>query len=65
MERMDESRLGRRVLTAEVSGGRVRGRPRFGWMEGVKVTLGHRGMTVVAERRCARYRNEWRALVHM
>ena len=31
---------------AEVSGGRVRGRPRFGWMDGVKVALGNKGMTV-------------------
>ena len=33
---------------AEVSGGRVRGRPRLGWMDGVKVALGNRGMTVEA-----------------
>ena len=39
---MDESRLARRVMMAEVSGGRVRGRPRFGWREGVKVALGNR-----------------------
>ena len=31
---------------AEVSGGLVRGRPRLGWMDGVKVALGNRGMTV-------------------
>ena len=37
VERMDEYRMARRVLMAEVSGGRVRGRPRLGWMEGVKV----------------------------
>ena len=36
----------RRVLMAEVSGGRVRGRPRLGWIDGVKVSLGNRGMTV-------------------
>ena len=30
---------------AEVSGGRVRGRPMLGWMDGVKVALGNRGMT--------------------
>ena len=42
VERLDESRMARRVLTAEVSGGRVRGRPRFGWIEGVKVALGLR-----------------------
>ena len=27
---------------AEVSGGRARGRPRLGWMDGVKVALGTR-----------------------
>ena len=62
---MDESRLARRVMMAEVNGGRVRGKPRFGWMEGVKVALGNRGMTVDAARRCARDRNQWRALVRM
>ena len=46
MERMDEYRMARRVLMAEVSGGRVRRRPRLGWMVGVKVGLGSRGMTV-------------------
>ena len=30
---------------AEVSWGRVRGRPRLGWMDGVKVAVGNRGMT--------------------
>ena len=42
---MDEYRMARRVLMSEVSGGRVRGRPRLGWMDGVKVALGNRGMT--------------------
>ena len=44
VERMDEYRMTRRVLLAEVSGGRVRGR--LGWMDGVKLALGNRGMTV-------------------
>ena len=39
VERMDEYRMARRVLMAEVSGGRIRGRPRLGWMDGVKVAL--------------------------
>ena len=47
---MDEYRLARRVLMAKVSGGRVRGRPRFDWMDGLKVALGNRGMTVEAAR---------------
>ena len=50
----------RRVLMEEVIGGPVQGRPRLGWMDGVKVALGNRGMTVEASRR-----KDWRALVHM
>ena len=38
---------------AEVSGGWVRGRPRLGWLNGVKVALGNRGMMVEAARQCA------------
>ena len=56
---MDEYRMARRVLMAEVSGGRVQGRPRLGWMDGVKVTLGNRGMTVEAARQYAKDRKEW------
>ena len=59
---MDEYRMARRVLMEEVSGGRVRGRPRIGWMDGVKVALGNRGMTVEAVRQCAKDRKEWRTL---
>ena len=40
--------ISRSVLMAEVSGGRVRERPRLGWMDCVKVALGSRGMTVEA-----------------
>ena len=50
VERMDKYRMARRVLMAEVSGGRARGRPRLGWMDGVKVALGNRVMTEEAER---------------
>ena len=58
VERMDDYRMGRSLLMAEVSGGRVRGRPRFGWMDGVKVALGNRGMTVEAARQFAKDRKE-------
>ena len=54
VERMYEYRMARRVLVAEVSRGRVRERPRLSWMDGVKVTLGNRGMTVEAARQCAK-----------
>ena len=43
--------MARRVLMAEVSEGRVGGRPRLGWMDGVRVALGNRGMTVEAARK--------------
>ena len=65
VERMDEYHMARRVLMADVSGGRVQGRPRLGGMDGVKVALGSRGMTVTAERQLAKDRKAWRALVHM
>ena len=48
VKRMDEYRIARRVLMAEVSEGRPRNRPRLGWMDGVKVALGNRRMTVQA-----------------
>ena len=57
--------MARRLFTAEVSGGRVRSRQRFGWIDRVKVALGNRGMTVEAVRQCAKDRKEWRALEHM
>ena len=53
---MDEYRMARRVLMAEVNGGRVRGRPRLAWMDGVKVALGNRGITFEAARQCAKDR---------
>ena len=38
------------VLMVEESG-RVRSRPMLGWMDGMKVALGNRGMTVEAARK--------------
>ena len=58
VERMEEYRMSMRVLMADVSRGRVRVRPLLGWMDGVKVALGNRGMTVEAARQCEK---EWRA----
>ena len=65
VERIDEYRMARSVLMAKVSEGQVRGRSRLGWMDGVKVALGNRGMMVEAVRQCAKNRKEWIALVHM
>ena len=49
----------RRVLMAEVSGGRLEGRPRLGWMHGVKVALGNRGMTVGVARKIGKSGEPW------
>ena len=46
VEKMDEYRMVRSVLMAEVSGGWVRGRPRLCCMDGVKVVFCNRGMPV-------------------
>ena len=48
MERMDEYRIAKRVLMAEVSGAPVQSRQRLVWMNAVKVSLGCRVMTVEA-----------------
>ena len=58
VERMDEYHMARRVLMVEVSGGQVCGRPRLGWMDGVKVALGSRGMTVEAAHQCPKDQKE-------
>ena len=54
-----EYRMARTVLITKVSGGRVRGRPRLGWMDGVKMVLGSKRMTVEAARQ--KDSKEWRA----
>ena len=36
VERMDDDRLLKKVVSARVDGRGARGRPRFGWMDGVK-----------------------------
>ena len=51
MERMDEYRIPRMMLMAEVSIVRMRGKPRLGQMDGVKVALGSTGMMVEAARK--------------
>ena len=50
VERMDEYCITRRVGVdvLEESGGQERGRLRLGWIDGVKMAMGNRGMTVEA-----------------
>ena len=59
MERIDEYRVARRVLMAEVSGELVRGRSRLGWTDGVKVALGNRGMTLKAAGKIGKSGEPW------
>ena len=62
---MDEYRMARRVLMAEISEMRVQERQRLGWTNGVKVALYNREMMEEAGQQFAKDRKEWRALVHM
>ena len=57
----NEYRMTRRVVMAEVSGGRVRGTPWLCWMDGVKVAFGQQRDDGGG---CAS-KEGWRALVHM
>ena len=62
VERMDDDRLLKKVVSARVDGRGAKGRPRFGWMDGVKKALRDK-MGVREERERARNRNEWRRMV--
>ena len=63
VERMDDERLLKKVMNAKVNGRSARGRPRFGWMDGVKRTLNDRALDVREASERARDRNEWRMIV--
>ena len=65
VERMDDYRMARSVLMAEVSGGRVRRETEVrldGWSEGgIRQQTNDGG----GYAECAKDRKEWRSLVHM
>ena len=63
VERMDNERLLKKVMNAKVDGRSARGRPRFGWMDGVKRALTDRRMDMREASERARNRNEWRMIV--
>ena len=63
MERMENERLLKRVMNAKVNGRGVRGRPRLGWIDGVRKALQERGMDVREARERAKDRNDRRAIV--
>ena len=62
VERMDDKRLLKRVVNARVDGRGARGRPRLGWMEGVKKALNGR-MSVREAKKRAKDKTEWRGML--
>ena len=62
VERMEDGRLLKKVVNARVEGRGARGRPRFGWMDGVKKALKN-SMDVREAKERARNRNEWRRVI--
>ena len=50
-------------MNAEIGGRSARGRPRFGWMDGVKRALNDSRMDAREASERARDRNEWRIIV--
>ena len=64
VERMEDERLTKKVMNSKADGRNVRGRPRFGWMDGVKKALNDRRLNVREAKERARDRNEWRVIVN-
>ena len=60
---MDNERLLKKVMNAKVDGSIARGRPRFGWMDGVKRAPNDRRMDIREASEHARNRNEWQMIV--
>ena len=58
LDRMDNETLLKRVLSTKVVYKYARGRPKLGWMGGVKRTLRERGINVTEAKEHARNRNE-------
>ena len=63
VDRMDNERLLKKVMNAEIDGRSARGRPRFGWMAGLKRALNDRRMDIREASERARNRNGWRMIV--
>ena len=58
LERMDDEQLLKKIMNAKVDGKSARGRPRIGWMDGVKRVLNDRRMDMREASERARNRNE-------
>ena len=60
---MDNERLLKKVINAKIDGRSAKGRPRFGWMDGVRRALNDRRMDVKEASERARNGSEWRTIV--
>ena len=56
---MDNEQLLKKVMNAKVDGRSARGRPRFGWMDGVERALNDGWMDMREASERAVNRNEW------
>ena len=63
LERMDESRLVKRVYRGECVGNKRRGRPRTKWIKSVELCLEKRNLGLDEARGLVHNRNEWRGIV--
>ena len=63
LERMDESRLVKRVYMGECVGNKRRSRPRTKWIKSVKLCLEKRNLGLDEARGLVHNRNEWRGIV--
>ena len=59
VERMDNEQLLKKLMNAKVDGRSARGRPRSGWIDGVKRALNDSRMDVREASKRARNRNKW------
>ena len=62
VERMDEGLWPRKVKAAKVEGRLGRGRPRFGWLDGVRRALAIREVGLQEAKQLASERSVWRIL---
>src|SRR5678815_1751450 len=63
MERMNDSRLVKRMYSGECVGNRPAGRPKEKWIESVKECLEERNVSLAEARRKMHNRSEWRSFV--
>ena len=63
VERIYEERMDKVVMISDVQGNKCRGRPRLGWMDGVKMTLGERSTSVEQGTLNALDRRRWELIV--